>query len=278
MTNNSAKPIAVLGGTGKVGRRVVEGLRARHFEVRVGARSAVPRFDWNEATTWSPYLDGARAVFIAYAPDIAVPGAADTVEAVTRQAAAHGVEHIVLLSGRGEDEAMIAEQRVQAIGVPCTVLRASWFAQNFSEHFFLEPVLAGHVALPADTVTEPFVDVDDIAEVACAVLTSDGHAGRTYELTGPHAITFREAVAEISRATGMPIEFTTIPLDAFSVGLAEAGLTPDEVGLVAYLFSTVLDGRNSLPADGVQQVLGRKPRDFTAYAAQTAATGAWNPR
>jgi uncharacterized protein YbjT (DUF2867 family) len=276
VTNNSAQPIVVLGGTGKVGRRVVERLRAHHLDVRVGARSATPRFDWHHPATWPTILDGAGALFISYAPDIAVPGAAAAIEALTRQAASAGVARVVLLSGRGEDEAVVAEQRVQHSGVPWTILRSSWFAQNFSEHIFLEPVLAGHVALPVDAVTEPFVDVDDIADVACAALLDAGHAGQTYELTGPRSITFHEAVAEIARATGRAIEFTPITLDVFTTELSNAGLGADEVELVAYLFSTVLDGRNSTPSDGVQQVLGRAPRDFADYVATTAATGVWN--
>jgi len=155
-------------------------------------------------------------------------------------------------------------------------VRASWFAQNFSEGYLLEPVLAGEVALPVGDVPEPFIDVDDIADVAVAALTEDGHAGRLYEVTGPRALTFAEAVEEIGRATGRAIRHVQIPLDAFAEGMAAEGAPPDVVALVSYLFGEVMDGRNVGTADGVREALGREPRDFADWARATAAAGAWS--
>jgi uncharacterized protein YbjT (DUF2867 family) len=155
-------------------------------------------------------------------------------------------------------------------------VRCSWFAQNFSEAFMVEGVLAGEVAVPAGEVPEPFVDVEDIAEVAVLALTEDGHDGEIYELTGPRALRFDEAVAEIAAATGRPLRFVAVPVDAFAAGMIEAGVPPEEVALVAFLFTEVLDGRNVEPQDGVQRALGRAPRDFGEYARTTAASGAWS--
>jgi uncharacterized protein YbjT (DUF2867 family) len=270
--------VLVLGGTGKVGRRVAALLTARGVPVRIGARAAMQAFDWNNTTTWTTVLDGAQSVFISYAPDLAVPGAAQAVEAFTKQAAAQGAARVVLLSGRGEEEAEAAERLVQHAPLPWTIVRCSWFAQNFSESFLLDPILAGEVALPVDTVTEPFVDCDDIAEVAAEALLDDRHAGRVYELTGPRLLTFSDAIEEIARASRRPIRFTTISPAEFSAGLASAGLAPDEVSLVSYLFSSVLDGRNSSLTNGVEQALGRPPRDFAYYARETARTGVWSSR
>jgi len=278
MTTQQQARVLVLGGTGKIGRRVAAMLTARGVPVRVGGRSATPAFDWNNAATWTGVLDGAQSVFISYAPDIAVPGAAQTVEAFTRQAAAQGAARVVLLSGRGEEEAEAAERLVQHAPLPWTIVRCSWFAQNFSESFLLDPILAGEVALPVDTVSEPFVDCDDIAEVAAEALLDDRHSRRVYELTGPRLLTFNDAVQEIARASKRPIRFTTISHEEFSAGLASAGLAPDEVSLVSYLFCTVLDGRNSSLTNGVEQALGRPPRDFADYARETARTGVWSSR
>jgi len=278
MTTHQQPPVLVLGGTGKVGRRIAERLTKRGVPVRIGARGATPAFDWTNPATWGDVLDGARAVFISYAPDIAVPGAPQAVEAFTRQAAAQGVQRVVLLSGRGEEEAEAAERLVQQAGVAWTIVRCSWFAQNFSEDFLLEPILAGDVALPVDTVGEPFVDADDIADVATEALLDERHAGQLYELTGPRLLTFNEATQEIARAANRPIRFTTIPLEDFTAGLTAAGLDKDVVSLVGYLFTTVLDGRNSSLTDGVQRALGRVPRDFADYAAKTAARGVWSTR
>jgi uncharacterized protein YbjT (DUF2867 family) len=271
-------PVLVLGGTGKVGRRVATRLASRGVPVRVGARSAAPSFDWNKPATWGEIIDGAQTVFISYAPDLAVPGAPQAVAEFTEQAAAHGVTRVVLLSGRGEEEAQAAERLVQAGPLPWTIVRCSWFAQNFSEHFLLDPILAGEVALPVDAVTEPFVDCDDVAEVATEAPLDDRHAGQLYELTGPRLLTFEAAIGEIARASGRPIRFATVSAAEFAAALASAGVTPDEASLVSYLFSVVLDGRNSALTDGVERALGRPPRDFADYARDTAATGIWNPR
>ena len=162
-------------------------------------------------------------------------------------------------------------------GAEWTVVRASWFMQNFSESFFLEPVLAGEVALPVGAVREPFVDVDDIADVAVAALTEDGHAGQVYELTGPRLLTFAEAVDEIGRASGQELRYVPISIDEYASAAAEQGEPADVVELMRYLFTEVLDGRNAYLADGVQRALGREPRDFADYARDAAATGVWNP-
>jgi len=277
MTQNMHQPplVLVLGGTGKVGRRIVARLTARQVPVRIGARSAAPAFDWNAPATWRGVLNGTQNVFISYAPDLAVPGASQAVAEFTAQAAAQGVARVVLLSGRGEPEAEAAERLVQDGPLPWTILRCSWFAQNFSEDFLLDPILTGEVALPVDGATEPFLDCDDIAEVATEALLDDRHAGQVYELTGPRLLTFGDAIGEIARAAERPIRFTTIPPEEFAAGLAAAGLSRDEVSLVSYLFATVLDGRNSSVRNGVERALGRPPRDFADYIRQTAKTGIW---
>ncbi|KAB2378102.1 NAD(P)H-binding protein [Actinomadura montaniterrae] len=267
--------VLVLGGTGKTGRRVVERLEALDVPVRMGSRSADPRFDWTDETTWAPVLHGVEAVYLSYYPDLAAPGAPEAIGAFTSAAAAAGVRRVVLLSGRGEEEAQACERVVQDSGMEWTVVRAAWFAQNFSEDYLLDPVRAGEVVLPAGDVPEPFADADDIADVAVAALTCDGHAGEVYEVTGPRALTFAEAVAEIGRAAGREIAYVRVGADDYAAALEEHGLPGEVIGLLTYLFTTVLDGRNAEPADGVRRALGREARDFAAYARETAATGIW---
>lgn len=272
---NTTHLTLVLGASGKTGARVAARLQDRGMPVRAGSRSGEPRFDWDDRATWAPVLDGVGAVYLSYYPDLAVPGAAETVGALAEQAAAAGVRRLVLLSGRGEEEAQRAEQLVQRAVPGATILRCSWFAQNFSESFLVEPLLAGEVELPVDGVREPFVDVEDIADVAVAALTEDGHAGELYELTGPRLLTFAEAVGEVARASGREVRFLTVPADAWVGALREQGLPDDVVWLLGYLFTEVLDGRNERLADGVRRALGRAPRDFRDYARSAAASGAW---
>ena len=271
-----SKPILVLGGTGKTGRRVAQRLAARGLPVRIGARSADPPFDWEDRTTWTPALRGARAVYISYQPDLAVPGAIETVGAFADLAVRSGVERQVLLAGRGEPETEQAEEAVRAAGGELTILRATWFAQNFSEDFLLESVLAGEVALPAGDTPEPFIDAEDIAEVAVAALTEPGHAGQTYELTGPRLLSFAEAIAEIAEASGREISYVPISVDEFVAGATEEGVPAEVVELLAYVFSVVFDGRNAHVADGVERALGRAPRDFADYVRRAAASGIWD--
>lgn len=267
--------ILVLGGTGKTGRRIVAGLEARGVPVRVGSRAATPPFDWNDEAGWDACLEGVDAAYISYTPDLAMPGATDSIQAFVDRAAQHGVRRLVLLSGRGEEEAQACERIVQESGLEWTIVRASWFFQNFSEGAFVEMVQAGRITLPAGDTPEPFVDVDDIAEVAVAALTEPGHAGEVYEVTGPRLMTFAEVAAELTEATGRPIEYVQVPHDAFVGGAREAGAPKEVVWMLDYLFSTVLDGRNAHLTDGVQRALGRAPNDFAAYARTAAATGAW---
>lgn len=265
----------VLGGTGKTGRRIVARLRGQGVPVRVGSRTARQPFDWTDPATWAPTLRDVNAVYLSYHPDLAEPGALKTVAAFTDLAVAAGVSRLVLLSGRGEEIARSAEEHVQAAGVEWTVLRSSWFNQNFSEDYLLEPVRGGEVVLPVGAVPEPFVDADDIADVAVAALTGHGHAGQLYELTGPRLLTFGEAIADIATSTGRTIELVQVSSEEYADGLAAAGVPAGTIELLTYLFTTLLDGRNARLSDGVTRALGRPPRDFADYATSTAATGVW---
>jgi uncharacterized protein YbjT (DUF2867 family) len=255
---------------------VVERLEARGLPVRVGSRSGKPAFDWGDHATWAPALDGVSSVYVSHYLD-ALPGAAETVGAFAEQSVASGATRLVLLSGRGEHEAELVEQAVRDSGAELTILRSTWFSQNFSETYFRDFVLEGEVALPAGDTPEPFVDAEDIADVAVAALTDERHIGRLYELTGPRLLSFAEAVAEIADATGREIRYVHVPLDAFASALSGQGVPGDVVDLLTYLFGEVLDGRNARLTDDVERALGRQPRDFRDYAREAAATGVWHP-
>jgi len=271
-----AKTTLVVGGTGKTGRRVVERLEARGLPVRVGSRSGEPPFDWEDEATWAPALRDVGAVYVTYYPDLAAPGAANAVRSFAELAVESGVRRLVLLSGRGEEEARRAELAVQGVDAEWTIVRSSFFSQNFSESFFLEPILGGELALPVDGVAEPFVDAEDIADVAVAALTEDGHAGQLYELTGPRLLTFAEAVEEISLASGREIRYVPVSVEQFASALSRDRVPSEVVELLTYLFTEVLDGRNARLTDGVRRALGRKPSDFADYAREAAATGVWD--
>lgn len=269
---DKSAPTLVLGGTGTTGRRVAERLRQRGFSVRIGSRAGTPPFEWDDESTWPAVVDGIRAAYICYSPDLSFPGAAETIGRFAKVAVAAGASRLVVLSGRGEEGALVSEQAVRAAGAECTVVRCSWFNQNFTESFLLEPVLEGEIALPVGDAPEPFVDADDIADVATAALTEAGHAGQIYELTGPRLLTFGEAATELSAASGRTVRFVPVTTDEYVKVLEENGMSPEFVEL----FSNILDGRNAHLTDGVQRALGRAPRDFGDFARAAAASGVWD--
>ena len=266
----------VLGGTGKTGHRVAERLQARGIDTRIASRSANPSFHWNDSSNWDEVLEDVTAAYISYAPDLAIPGATDAIRRFVDLAVSRGVRRLVLLSGRGEQEAQNCEKIVQATNVEWTVVRASWFMQNFSEGEFLAMVQDGTITLPASDTPEPFIDVNDIADVAVAALTEEGHAYEVYEVTGPRLVTFSELAQEISEAADREVQFIQVPKDDFNQAITDSGAPAEISWLLNYLFETVLDGRNAYLSDGVQRALGRQPADFCDFAHRIAARGSWN--
>ncbi|SMG23983.1 Uncharacterized conserved protein YbjT, contains NAD(P)-binding and DUF2867 domains [Arenibacter troitsensis] len=271
--------ILVIGGTGKTGRKVVNRLIKAGHKVRIGSRSASPAFDWEQPETWSESLLGMDIVYITFQPDLAVPGALEAIEELIRKAKQSSVRKVVLLSGKGEREAELCEQVVIHSGLDYTIVRASWFNQNFSESFFLEPILEGSVALPQADVKVPYVDTDDIADVAVAALLNEKHNGQIYQLTGPRQLTFKEVIQEISEATGRDIAFTPIALSAYTQVMKQQGVPSDFIWLIEYLFTEVLGNPdNAEITHDIEKVLGRKPKDFSEYVKETVAKGVWHPQ
>jgi len=266
----------VIGGRGKTGRRVAQRLRSLGVEIRIGSRTSGVPFDWEDRSTWAAGLRDVDSVYLTFYPDLAVPGSADKVGAFAGMASTSGVSRLVVLTGRGEPEAQRAERVVRAAFPGATILRSSWFAQNFSESFLLDSVLSGEIALPAGTAAEPFVDADDIADVAVAALMERGHEGRLYEVTGPRLLTFADAAAEIARATGGDVRYRAITSAQFAASLLEEDVPAEVVDLMVELFAVTLDGRNAYVTDGVREALGREPRDFGEYAREAAADGVWS--
>ncbi|MEM9223223.1 MAG: NAD(P)H-binding protein [Pseudomonadota bacterium] len=268
------QPILVIGATGKTGSRIAKRLEQKGFSVRHGSRSAAIPFDWEKPETWKAALQGVSAAYVSYFPDIAFPGAVDKVEAFAALARQLGLKRLVLLTGRGEHHAERAEKTIAASGVPFTIIRSAWFAQNFTEGALSAPVMAGILPMPGGDVVEPIIDVNDIADVAVAALTEDGHDGKLYEVTGPRLMSFTEMAAEISAVTGQPLQHVAISFEEFYAALARDN-GEMIAGIVTEIARETLDGRNAHLADGVQRALGRAPRDFFDFASDAARSGAW---
>ncbi len=274
---NMKNNILVIGGTGKTGRKVVEGLKQQNQNVRIGSRNESPSFEWEDPTSWAKALEGIDKVYIVFYPDLAVPGALNAIKGLTEAAKKAGVKKAVLLSGKGEKEAEHCEQVVANSGMDYTLVRASWFNQNFSESFFLDPILAGHIALPMPDVKIPFVDTSDIADVVVEALINEAHNGKTYEVTGPRTLNFEEAVTEIAEATGRDLKFQAVSLEEYNAMMKAAELPSDYIWLFDYLFREVLGNpTNQVITTDVEKVLGRKATDFNEYTKKTAETRVWD--
>jgi len=269
--------ILVIGGTGKTGRRVVEQLQNKGLEPRIGSRNSSPSFDWDNKDTWLEALNGIEKMYVTYYPDLAVPGAKEAIESLTHLAVEFGVKKMVLLSGKGETEAEACEKIVRDSGINYTIVRASWFNQNWSESFFLDSILSGEVALPMSYVLIPFVDANDIAEVAVTVLLDNTYNGEIIEVTGPELITFKDIVNIISKTSNRPLNFYDITLEQYIDGMKQMQIPNDVVWLIEYLFSHVLTNpNNQLVVNDIVRVLGRKAKTFSEYAKETAETGIWS--
>jgi uncharacterized protein YbjT (DUF2867 family) len=268
-------PILIIGHKGKTGRRVEQRLQTLGYTTRGVSRTSHPGFDWRRAETWSAALDGVTSAYVTYQPDLAVPRAESDIRTFVEIAREKGLAHIVLLSGRGEEGAQRAEEVVKSSGISWNVLRANWFFQNFSESFLLDGIMAGELILPAGDILEPFVDADDIADVAVATLSDPSLRNRLFELSGPRSMTFAQCMGELSKALGRHVKYTQVPIDDYIHTLGEQGEPEEMRWLFRELFTVVLDGRNSQVVSGVEEALGRSATDFKAYLEKTIATGIW---
>lgn len=263
--------ILIVDGTGKTGRRLSDRLAALGCQVRIASPSADQRFVWEEEATWRSALEGIDGLYIAHY-DITRPDAGDQIGQFSRLALASGVRRQILLSGRADDAFMShVERGMRANGADWTILRPSWFMQNFSEMFFYDAVMEGTIALPVGDATEPFIDVEDVAAVAAEALSDNRHIGQTYELTGSQLLGFAEAAEILTKALGREITYSPITLDAFQASVRAHGL-PEEYG---YVYSGIADGKLAYVTDDVERILGRPPISFADYAERTAETGVW---
>lgn len=272
----NTEPVLVIGHSGKTGSRVVKQMEALGYTVRGVSRGSAIPFDWNNQDTWTQALEGVKSAYVTYQPDLAVPGADKTIAAFLEKSKASGLEHIVLLSGRGEDGAERAEQLLIDSGLTWNVVRAGWFAQNFSEGFMLDGILSGQMVLPESSTLEPFIDVDDISDVAVAALTQKHLHNRLFEVTGPELLSFSDCMDIFSKILGRDIQYIPVPIEAYITELDNMGQPEDIQWLMNELFTVVFDGRNEHTCDGVQQALGRPAKSFEDYVRKTAATGIWN--
>ncbi|MEV5570403.1 NAD(P)H-binding protein [Spirillospora sp. NPDC052269] len=273
--------VLVLGATGKTGRDVVDALVARDVPTRAASRdpgTAVPgvepvRFDWADRSTWAPALEGVDGLYVVgpyMRPD--EPG-------LVREfvAAAPDLRRVVLMSVLGVDRMPDTvpmttwEADVRASGKEWTVLRPNWFHQNFGAGFATSLREDGALALPAAEAEVGFVDTRDVAEVAAAALTEDGHAGMIHTITGPEVLTLRQVTGILGEAAGRDLRYTPLTPDRFGDAMRQNGLNEGQITWQQGLFQLIRDGGNAVVTDTVERITGRPPRSLKSYADENAA-------
>jgi uncharacterized protein YbjT (DUF2867 family) len=262
----------IIGGTGKVGSRVTQYLTTAGHVARVASRTGGDvRFDWRDADSYRPAVEGADGIFI-----VGPGSATDWSPSLTRLlevAAAAGVRRVVLLSARGveflPDGAVArAERAVQDGSIPWTILRPSHFAQNFTEAMFV-PV-DGAVIAPVGDGAEPFVDVDDIAQVASTVFGSDDWRNEIIDISGPSALGFVDAVAVLAEHTGRPTRFEDESAEDHIARLRSANTPEGYIEWRMAMLGGIRSGADAYVSDGVERVLGRPATSFPEWAAREA--------
>ena len=243
----------------------MQGLKELGFNPEGASRNGEVHFDWDEPTTWSPALNGIDSVYLTYYPDLAVPKAPEDISRFCALAKMKGIRHITVLSGRSEPAAQVCENIIKQSGIGWTVVRASWFDQNFSEGLFNQFIMDGNIALPVTDVTEPFIDIDDIAEIVIDSLIDDKHSEQLYEVTGPELISFADIAAKFSAHLNREVGFESISMPEFQSRLEKDGVPQGAIEALTYLFGEVLDGRSESTTDGVERALGRAATTFDEY-------------
>lgn len=253
--------IVVLGATGTTGRRIARRLGP---DVRPASRST--GFDLADDSTWAAALDGVES---AYLIEPSVPMTGDRIPRLVQAAVDAGIRRLVFLSAGGIDHAdhplEPAEQAVRGSGLAWTILRPTWFMQNFTEGPWRQAILDGELALPAGHGTTPFIDADDIADVAVAALTGNGHAGEIYVLTGPRAVGFGEAVDLIASRIGRPARYVDVAPEEYVRRQVADGVPIRMAQLLTGILVAVREGHGGEVADGVERALGRKARSFEEF-------------
>jgi uncharacterized protein YbjT (DUF2867 family) len=266
--------ILVIGSTGKTGRKVYETLKQKHFDVTPASRKTQQPFDWYDSKTWENALKGFDTVYITFQPDLSIPESVPIITAFVETARRMEIGKLVLLSGRGEPQAMACEDVIINSGLAYTILKCSFFMQNFNEGFWADGIISGEFVVPFVSAKEPFLDTDDISEVAVQALTTTAHDSKIYDLTGPELLSFKEAIDTIAIHSGKEIKLIEVSIDEYTAALR--GQIPEEfIAMIEHLFVEVLDGRNESVTTDIASILGKPATPFTGFAAKASKSGAW---
>jgi uncharacterized protein YbjT (DUF2867 family) len=276
--------ILVIGGTGTVGRLVLEGVAAADFETRALVRSldkaralklATVQFvqgDLVDPASLAPALDGiGKIVLISSFSQDMVRLQTNLVEAAAR---ASGGPRIVKLSGPGADPdgpTVMArwhgavERAIQDSGLPWTFVRPAYFMQNI---LMMAGGIrkAGSFALPAAGAAVAQIDARDIAAVILRLVVEAGHEGKAYDLTGPDAITWFEVAEMLSAVADRPIRYEPIAPEEYKRRLEAAGMPAWLADALNEMFAQFRAGAGMRATDHIRGITDQPPRSFALFA------------
>ena len=274
-----AGKILVLGATGNVGKPLVGELAAKGERVKAASRSGKPvdgaegvQFDFTDEATYGPALEGVDRAYV-----LAPTGTLDPLSVLMPflKLAVERKVKIVLQSVFGVDaDDNIPYRQVELFlersGTPYVILRPNWFTDNF-QLFWLEGIKHGVISVPAGQGKSSFIDVRDIAASAAAALTSGRFDGQAFNLTGPEALSYGEASAILSKASGRAIAYKPATDVEFVTMLVGAGVPKGYAEFLASIFHPVREGWTAAISNAVQTLTGKAPRSVEAYAKDYAA-------
>ena len=274
--------ILVVGATGTNGREVVARLVAQGQRVRALVRRAAPGDgveqvvgDLDDPASLAAALRGVERAFVVTPVDERAGRWFANFLAAAR--AAGGV-HVVRFSGMGAgetrsalfDQHAAADAALAESGLPYTLLRPNSFFQNllWSAHTIKAQ---GVFHLPLADAKQSFVDVRDIADVAVKVLTTPGHAGATYEITGPEALSCHDLAATLSRVLERPVRYVAVPPEAALENMRQSGMPEWSATAVTDLYRAMATGAYARTSDAVLRLTGRPATTFEQFARAHAA-------
>lgn len=274
--------ILVTGAPGNVGTELVRALQAvAPADTRIaawdvetarkafGGNADIVAFDFLKPETFGPAFEGVDRLFLVRPPQLA--NVERDIAPAVRFAVRAGVKHVVFLSIQGVEKNRVVphhkiEELLRSLPVRWTFLRASFFMQNLSTTHRAEIRDRGEIGLPVGRARTSFIDTRDIAAVAARMLTDDGRESRAYTLTGGEALDYYEVAATLSEVLGRPIRYTHPSIPAFVIQQRRAGRPLGFTLVMAALYTITRLGNASQVTPDVQQLLGRAPISFRAFA------------
>jgi uncharacterized protein YbjT (DUF2867 family) len=269
--------ILVTGATGTIGKALVQSLKAQNIPFVAGVRNvaqaaaslalpadSVVHFDWQKPETFAAATENTDRVFL-----LGPPLVLDVDKIITPFIdflKSKGITRVVYISALAADKMgdqlsfhTAMEEKLVRDGFDYTILKPSFFAQNFKNYEWDNITQRGVTYATAGEGKVGFVDVQDIADVAAAVLTKDGHSRKVYELTGPELLSYSDAARLLSGVTGKTIVYPAPSVEEYTNTLKAAG-APDFVApYMTAVYSVIANGHVGYLTNDVEQVIGRKP-------------------